>query len=278
MTHDHVRHEVEAERWRPLGHQTVALHRGPVDDVARRWRAVWEVGHRIAVLDGVTALQHAGLSGFSSPMLHVSIPHGCRPYRVSGVVTHTVPVRMSDEVVGSGLPRTAPDVAAIRAAHWAASDRQAALILCLTVQQRLTTPERLLAAAESLRIRGRARLVATLVADLADGVQSLGELDFARLCRARGLPEPTRQAVVQTATGRAYLDVRWSGIGLVVEIDGPQHREGLAVSEDNLSRNEIVVLGDSLLRIDLVGLRLQTAAFMDQVCRAHARLSARSAA
>ncbi len=278
LTHDHVRHEVEAQRWRTLGHQTVALHRGPVDDLARRWRAVWEVGHLIAVVDGVTALQHAGLVGFSSPVLHVSIPHGCRPYHSSGVVTHTVPLREEGEVVTVGLPRTRPEVAAIRAAHWAASDRQAALILCMTVQQRLTTPDRLRTSAETLRIRGRSRVVATLVADLADGVQSLGELDFAAMCRARGLPEPARQQVVQTPSGRIYLDVRWPEVGLVVEIDGAQHRQGLELSDDNLGRNAVVVEGDSLLRIDLIGLRLQTGAFLDQVCLAHARLSARAAA
>lgn len=278
ITHDHVRHEVEAERWRTLGHQTVAMHRGPIDDLARRWRAVWEVGHLIAVVDGVTALQHAGLVGFSSPALHVSIPHGCRPYRSRGVVTHTVPVRVQGEVIRSGLPRTRPDIAAIRAAHWAASDRQAALILCMTLQQRLTTPERLLQTAKTLRIRGRTRFVATVVADLADGAQSLGELDFKKMCRARGLPEPSRQELVRTPSGRIYLDVRWDEIGLVVEIDGAQHREGVQLSDDNLGRNEVVVEGDSLLRIDLIGLRLQTKAFLDQVCRAHARLSAIAAA
>ena len=40
----------------------------------------------------------------------------------------------------------------------------------------------------------------------------------------------------------------------------------------------MVVEGDSLLRIDLIGLRLETKAFLDQVCRAHARLSALAAA
>ena len=50
-------------------------------------------------------------------------------------------------------------------------------------------------------------------------LHSLGELDFARLCRERGLPEPTRQAVCKGPDGRVFLDVRWE-CGLVVEIDG----------------------------------------------------------
>jgi very-short-patch-repair endonuclease len=51
----------------------------------------------------------------------------------------------------------------------------------------------------------------------------------------------------------------------VVEVDGMQHREGLAVSVDNLSRNAVVLTGDRVLRIDLVGLRLHEDAFMQQV-------------
>ena len=47
-----------------------------------------------------------------------------------------------------------------------------------------------------------------------------GKFDFARLCRSRGLPEPSRQVVRQTPGGRIYLDVAWDGYDLVVEIDG----------------------------------------------------------
>ena len=42
---------------------------------------------------------------------------------------------------------------------------------------------------------------------MADGAHALVELDFARLCRARGIPAPTRQAVRHGPRGRIYLDV-----------------------------------------------------------------------
>ncbi len=72
--------------------------------------------------------------------------------------------------------------------------------------------------------------------------------------------------------GRIYLDVQWSDIGLVVEIDGLQHRMGLAVTDDNLRQNEVTLGADRVLRVDLVGLRLLPAAFMAQIVRAHAQL------
>jgi very-short-patch-repair endonuclease len=105
-----------------------------------------------------------------------------------------------------------------------------------------------------------------------DGAQSLGELDFAALCRSHGLPEPDRQVVRRGPRGRIYLDVRWSAIGLVVEIDGSQHRMGLAVTDDNLRQNEVTLSADRVLRVDLVGLRLRPEAFMAQIVRAHAQL------
>ena len=72
--------------------------------------------------------------------------------------------------------------------------------------------------------------VRQVVADLTDGAHSLGELDFARLCRERGLPEPSRQAVRRGPRGTIYLDVRWDHLRLVVEIDGAQHTQGLSVA------------------------------------------------
>ncbi len=101
--------------------------------------------------------------------------------------------------------------------------------------------------------------------DIAFGVQSLGELDFARLCRARGLPEPSRQVVRQGDKGRIYLDVRWDGRCLVVEIDGLHHGLGLNPTLDHLRQNSVTLAGDRVLRIDVLGLRLETARFMDQV-------------
>ncbi len=75
-----------------------------------------------------------------------------------------------------------------------------------------------------------------------------------------------------------YLDVRWSDVGLVVEIDGSGHRVGLAVTDDNLRQNRVTLLGDIVLRIDLVGLRVEANAFLDQICEAHAFLMSRIAA
>ena len=266
----HVASEVRSERWALHGDVTVAVHTRPLTREEQLWRAVWEVGPGVATLDGVTALQAAGLDHYDEAGIHCSVVHTARVVWPSGVAAHKVIRRVPNEVVAVGIPRTRPAVAALRAAHWAVSDRQAALILVMTVQQRLATPEQLLQTTKLLRGRRRRAFVKGIVRDIALGVQSLGELDFARLCRERGLPEPDRQVLVQTETGRAYLDVRWRS-GLAVEIDGVQHRRALAVSADNLRTNALVLRGDRALRIDLVGLRVYTDEFMTQVAQGHAQ-------
>jgi very-short-patch-repair endonuclease len=273
-----VASEIRAGRWRAWGDHTIAVHTGLLSTEADRWRAVWEVGAH-AALDGVTALHAAGLDGFDSPVLHVSVPHANshHPRMVEGVRIHRVRRRPNTELTLAGVPRARPGPAALRAAHWAVTNRQAALLLCLVVQQRLVRPGELIELCPPARGRTRRAFVGQVVADVADGAHSLGELDFAALCRARDLPEPGRQVVRTGPRGRIYLDVRWERIGLVAEIDGAQHRQGLAVSSDNLRRNSLALGGDTVLTIDLVGLRVMEDEFMTQVEHAIRALSLRAA-
>ena len=269
-----VAREVRAQRWRLHGDRTVALHTGELSVVARRWRAVWEVGQG-AVLDGVSALQVSGMQGFDEALVHVSVDHERSPGSVRGVRVHRVREPLGGDTVPTPAPHVRPAVAAVRAAQWAVSHRQAALLLCLPVQQGLVRATDLCPVRWPGGHYGRTALIRQLLADLADGAHSLGELDFAGLCRLRGLPAPSRQVVCQGPAGRIYLDVRWDDVGLVVEVDGAQHRQGLAVMADNLRRNHLLMSGDVVLTIDLVGLRLQPAAFMDQVVAAYRQLARR---
>ena len=98
----------------------------------------------------------------------------------------------------------------------------------------------------------------------------MGELDFGKLCRERGLPAPARQVVRATAHGRVYLDVAWEDISLVVEIDGGHHGAALNPIDDALRQNDLVLSGERVLRIPVIGLRVAPDRFMDQVVAAHA--------
>jgi hypothetical protein len=274
VTRYDVQTEIDAGRWMRAGRHTVVIGNHAPMGRALLWRAVWESGSG-AVLDGASALVAAGLSGYVLSTIDVSIPANNRRHAVDGVTLHRR--RALGPITTTGVPRATPEQATIRAARWARSDRQAALLVCLPVQQRLTTPRRLLDAWTSSGPGIRQAFLRQVVLDVCDGAQSLGELDFAGLCRSHGLPEPTRQAVRVLQGGRVYLDAAWDDVGLVVEVDGGHHALALNTVDDALRQNEVVIAGEPVLRIPVLGLRLQPLRFMEQVVRAHHAASARAA-
>jgi hypothetical protein len=80
-----VARELGADRWRAHGDQTIALHTQDLGTPALWWPAVWEVGCRSAALDGASALAAAGLTGYDSSVVHVSVPDAFSRDRVDGV-------------------------------------------------------------------------------------------------------------------------------------------------------------------------------------------------
>jgi very-short-patch-repair endonuclease len=114
------------------------------------------------------------------------------------------------------------------------------------------------------RDRRRALLHAVVI-DLLEGVRSLGERDFARECRRRGLPAPTRQSVRRGPRGTAYLDAIWEEWQVVVEVDGIHHAWAQNVVGDALRQNDITVRDARVLRLPLLGLRVAAGDFFDQI-------------
>lgn len=263
LTYDEVRAELEAGRWHRVGRRTLSLV-GPVlhDHRARLRQAVWDVGGD-ACLDGTSALVAWGLRKWDEETIHVSVRQGARYHRVEGVRVHVL--RQRGTAVTAGIPRTPSATATLRAAMWAPSDRAAATILAMAVQQRIVAPDRLLQAWQTVGRCPRRALLTRLVPLVADGAQALAEIDFAELGRARGWPEPDRQVVVKTARGRIYLDVRFSRHDTIVEVNGVQHYEGLATIDDALRRNDHAIGQSTALEIPAIALVLDPGPVLDQV-------------
>ena len=222
VTRGQVRAQVEARRWRRCRTQCIAVQTGALSELGELWAALLEAGPR-AVLDGASSLRASGLKGFDEEAIRISVPKSARRRRGPGINVHqTRRYRVTDQAA-SGVPRTKPAVAAVHGALWARSDKQAVLLLTMAVQQGLTTAEHLGAAALRVRRDRRRLLIHATVLDLLDGVRSISEQEFARACRERGIPEPSRQVRRRTKDGRYFLDVYWDEWGVVVEIDGIQH-------------------------------------------------------
>lgn len=267
LTTDDIRAEVEGGVWHRGGSHTIVVFGPEAAGEGLLWRALWE-STASSVLDGVSSLNVAGLQHFTPSSIDVSVPNNVVARKVEGVTVHRL--RSVGPTIRTGLRRTRPEVAVIRAAQWAVSDRQAATILVMTVQQRLVRPADVLDRWRGIVATPRRELLDVVIRDVCDGVHSLHELDFAALCRTRGLPEPTRQAVRSGRDGRAYLDALWEELGLHVEIHGAHHMEGLTGIDDALRGNDLQLKDPDLVTmvIPVLGLRLQPDAFLDQVERA----------
>ncbi len=266
ITRDQRRAELVGQRWRSAGPHVLLVGPPGADERAGWWQAVLgcsprgaAAGPRTAALGGLTALLAGGLSGVDGDgLIHVAAPKSSRPLTASrGVRIHETRRWRDEDIVAVPVPRVRVPMAAVQAALWARTDREAALLLVTPVQQRLTTVADLAAAVDTVRRDRRRALMRAIVGELADGVRSLNELDFAALCRSRGLPEPSRQVVVRTASGRAHLDVRWDRERVTVEVDGIGHLRVDRWLDDSVRHNEIAVTGEIVLRVPSLGLRIE---------------------
>lgn len=264
VTRWEIRGHVRAHRWQLIGDQSVCLHNGPVARRGHLHAAVFQGGPR-AYLDGASALEAAGLERFDWPRIRVTVPRGTRVRR-----SRLYDIRQSrrwqaDDIAGSSLPRSRPEIGAVRGALWAVSDRQACLVVTMVVQQGIASAEAV--ARELLRVRRdrRRALLHDVVGDLLGGVRALGELDFTRECRRRGLPEPSRQVVRRGRNGRYYLDVIWETWGVVVEIDGIHHGWADRVVDDALRHNSVTLQHSVVLRLPVLGLRVAADEFFAQI-------------
>lgn len=254
--------ELRAGRWQPGGRQTLITHNGPVSPETRRVAAVAEVG-AAAALDGVSALQYAGVEGLRDTAIVVSTPRGSTPRHPAGVTVRETRRFHEPDVMNVGCRVMRPAAAAIHAALWAVTDKQATLFVTLAVQQRLTTIDDLLTVLARVRRHKRRRMLARLLVELGGGAGSLGELDVCSGLRRRGLPEPVRQSVRQRPNGRWYLDLEFLAYNLVVEIDGAGHDLPWQRLADLLRDLTVASEGRTVIRIPLVAWRLDEERVLD---------------
>ena len=82
----------------------------------------------------------------------------------------------------------------------------------------------------------------------------------------------------QGPKGSLLLDLYWPELKLVVEIDGIHHAWAENVVGDALRQNSLALAGDTVLRVPLLGLRLEPDEFFAQIAEAIASAQAHLAA
>jgi len=168
-------------------------------------------------------------------------------------------------VIAGMVPRMRPATAAVHAALWAATDKQAATVVLMGFQQRLFAAAEFADEVEKVKWSPRRRLLHDLALAIGDGIETIGEREFARLCTERGLPAPDRQVRRRTDSGTWVYDNTWDAYGVTVEVDGSQHRDPAGWIPDALKQNAAALGGHVVLRIPNLALRVDPEPFLDQL-------------
>ncbi len=234
-------------RWQVLGRFVVVLQPGPISRDQQMWTGVLHAG-KDAALTGTSALERAGLTGFSDDHISVCVPHG---HHRLDLVTEQVTVRVheSRRLLVDGVhttmspPRLTQDRAAVVAASSAVTDQACRTVLAMTVQQRLAIAATLRPLVLARPNLPRRTLILETLDDVEGGSQSLPELDYLRGLRRYGLPEPTRQLIVQREDGRYYLDAEFDPWAVTVEINGAHHLEVRQKEADDVRRTRLAIGG-----------------------------------
>jgi hypothetical protein len=214
-----------------------------------------------------TALQLAGFTPLAreAQEIHLVVSRGAKVSAFAGVRVHESRRLQPEDVVRrEGLPCTGVERSAIDAAAWQPFPRFACLMLAAVVQRKLTSAARLESELRTVgRVRHKAYMRLALI-DIADGAQSLGELDLATLCRRFGLVPPNRQVIRRDAAGRRrYLDAEWqlpTGEIVVLEVDGSHHLDAANWQADMKRERSVVVSRRWVLRATTFEVRLEPAA------------------
>lgn len=226
---DAVDHHVRARRWTARTPRVVSTFTGEPTTEQLRWIGVLHAGPR-SLLGGLTAAEHAGLRRWRREEVTVLVDDELSFEPVEGIDFFRS--RRSFELLvdpGSAMPRCLLEPAVLMWAGYDALPRSAHAILASAVQQRLTTPDRLLRWIDLLRPLRRAPAFRATLADIAGGSQSGAELDVLRMCRGHRLCPPQRQTSRTDHGGRRrWTDCEWDlpgGRTLVLEVDGAFHME-----------------------------------------------------
>ncbi|MGK2875723.1 MAG: hypothetical protein ACSLEW_08795 [Nocardioides sp.] len=188
-------------------------------------------GSTSALVVGATALEVHGLKRWEREEIQVGVPHDAAPSKcLDGVrferSRRPLPAWASP---GRTLPTLRLQPAILMFASDQRSDRARVAVLAAAIQQRLTTPESLLEWLARLAPLRAASGIRSALAGLADGAQSMAEVDVATMCRTFGIARAIRQVKRRDSAGRArFTDCEWrlpGGRVLILEVDGGFHMD-----------------------------------------------------
>jgi very-short-patch-repair endonuclease len=250
-----IRHRLGTRRWRPIHRGVYVTTTGALTLSQLRWAALLVAApdpeSETAFIAGRAALQAHGLRGLRNRVIEVLVPDGRKVTNPpSWVIVHrTRDLPRRDRTWIDNLPCTTTERSLVDAAQWAASEREARLVIAMSFQQGKVSARGVSGRLPRIANERRRTVITDTVADAAGGAHSLAELDFLQLSRSAGLPEPKLQYARRDATGRRrYLDAYYEKYKVHVEIDGIQHVDVQQAWADMKRQNDLYIKGDRVLR------------------------------
>jgi hypothetical protein len=242
--------QIAAERWQLVSDVVICTTTGALTREQLMWVGVLHAGHGSAI-GGLTALERRGLQNWHREEITVLLAKSHNLEPVTGV--RFVQTRRPVGLYATGSPPTwRPEPAALLFAGYQRSRRTADGLLAAVVQQRLTTPERLLSEIEQMRPLRWAKPFKRTLGMISAGAHSLAEMRVVRMCREHGLPLPDQQSPRRDSSGRLrYCDAAWrvrGGRFVILEIDGGFHMEVEHWELDIARERDLVTTGAIVLR------------------------------
>jgi hypothetical protein len=233
---DRVRDQVAAGRWAERTPRVISTVTGELTFEQRSWLAVLHAGPR-AMLGNLTAAAHHDLKNWDRPEICVMVDDELSFDPVPGVdffrSRRPIDVLVSPR---PGIPRCRLEPAVLLWAAYEAPSRAAHGVIAATVQQRLTTPGRLIEWVDLLKPLRRAKQFKRTLGFVDAGAHSGAELEVGRMCRRFGMPQPTRQKRRKDRWGRPrWTDAEWDladGHTIVLEVEGGFHMDVLEAAAD----------------------------------------------
>ncbi len=111
-----------------------------------------------------------------------------------------------------------------------------------------------------------------------DDIRSRREVAFLAVVRAAGLPMPEKNVYLRVGDADYWADALWRWLGLVVEIDGPQHDLPGRRDEDRIHDVEFAAVGLAVIRFSTRRLLAEPEWCADRLAKIYAHAEERAAA
>ncbi len=233
---DRVRNEIEARRWVERTPRVISTVTGDLTLKQREWLAVLHAGPR-SMLANLSAAGRQGLTGWERPWVSVMVDDELSFEPVDGVDFFRS--RRPFDLLRSprpGIPVCQLEPAVLLWAGYEATNKAAHGVVAAVVQQRLTTPLKMIGWVDQLRPLRRAKPLKRTLSFVEAGAHSGAEVELGRMCRRFGIRPPDRQRRRADRTGRIrWTDAEWDlpdATVLILEIDGAFHIDVLQAADD----------------------------------------------